>query len=551
MAKTKINFKDIKILYKNFGEYYKNTQPYETPEHSWRLLPDAEKAVSKLMEYKNRNVLIVGDYDNDGLSATATIKIGLEYLGFSNVNFVIPKRMSEGYGLTDKLVERILQQKPDLIITVDNGIVAIEQIQNLIYKGIEVIVTDHHEPKPDGSLPPAYAVVDQKRLDSNYPYREICGAYIAYKIIEGCCEIENKEFPKEILLPFATSATVADVMPLLDENRTLVKDGIKLISENPNQIYRAFFNLFPRIKQHELKSSDFGFYFGPLINCNSRMLGETDDVMKIFLNYNNKEICDEYAAKLFSLNEQRKAVQNQQDKILDEALKEYYPNLASHKVPVVLAVEDLHKGIVGINASHISEQNSVPAFILSINKETGMASGSARSINNISALKLLENAQDILSYYGGHMSAAGLGLPIENIEKFRKSLIEYSDTNLSQDDFRIITDIACPLAQNDITLYNYQLVASREPYGQDNEEPLFIGTFPLTSYQFVGSGNTLKMSFGQDIRNTFDAIMFNVDEETKEIIENSVYYNIIFKLGHNVFRGTDKVQIQVEAIERL
>ena len=550
-ANKKINFNDIKILYNSFDEYFNNTIPEECPEHPWYFLPDATKAVEKIFEYKNRKILIVADYDADGTNSCAIVKLGLNYLGFSNVDYVVPWRFSEGYGITTKLIDRILSIKPDLIITVDNGITAIDQIQTLLDNNIEIIVTDHHEPRVGGFLPNAYAVVDQKREDSKYPFREICGAYVAFKLIQGCFEYAGIDFPREKFVPYATAATIADVMPLVNENRTLVKEGLNLISNNPSFLYRAFFNIFSRINQHDLKASDFAFYFGPLINCESRMTEKTDRVMNLFLNSDDKLLCDKLASELYNLNEQRKLQQNQQDKIIFSAVDHFYPNIETHKVPIVAAAENLHRGIIGINASHVSETVGAPAIILSVDPGTGIAHGSARSINQISALEMLNDSKELLLTYGGHQGAAGLSLKSSDIKEFRQNLIDYSEKNLTQEDYRIITEIACQLKEDEVTLDNYHKISSREPYGVENEEPLFYGEFDLTSYTVLGGGSTLKMTFGSDNRAIFSGIMFKVDQKTIDLMENGAKYRLIFTLNHNFFQGKDSVQIQVNTIEKL
>ena len=552
MSKRKIDFKNLNFLFPNFEEYFNNTQPYETPEHPWNTLPDAEKAVKTILSFKDKDVLIVGDYDSDGTNASAIVKIGLDLLGFTKVSIAIPDRFKDGYGLSQNMINRVLSLNPDLVITVDNGIVAVEQIKTLTDSGIEVVVTDHHEPLEDGTIPNCAAVVDQKRLDSNYSFKEICGAYVAYKIIQGCFELENKPFPKEIFLPFATNASISDVMPVLNENRTLVKEGIKLISENPNQVYRAFFNLFPKVKQHNLKADDFGYYFGPIVNCDSRLTGNTDDVMKMFLNYNNKQICEEQASKLFKLNQERKKLQTEQNKDCDTAIEHFYPDIENTKVPVVIAKEGFHHGLIGINAGHISEVYGVPAFVISVDKETGKAKGSARSINEISALDMIRYCSDIVQG-GGHKGAAGFSLEAKDIPLFRNKLIEYSNKFLSADDYKITTDIACELKFNDINLTNYEKIKSREPYGLQNEEPLFYGKFSLSSFSEL-SNNTVVLNFS-DINDptnmkVFSAISFS-HSEIKDILEQYAIYEVIFKLNKNSFRGNESVQILIEAIQKI
>lgn len=552
MKKRNINFNNLTFLYDSFENYLASAPIDNIEEHSWRLLPDAEKAVKTLLDFKGKRIINYSDYDSDGLNSCTIIVNSLKRAGFSNVDWYIPER-KDGYGMNQKSIDNIINNKYDLVITSDNGIVSIDYVKQLKDAGIEVIVTDHHEPLRDGSLPDCAAVVDQKRADSIYPFREICGAFVAFKLMQGLYETMGLEFPYETFLPFITTATISDVMPLLDENRTIVKKGIKLISENPNPAFSELLKVIHKYEtKSELKSTDFGFYIAPLLNASSRV-GTIQTAANLLLNFDDEKIAKENAEKLNEYNELRKKYTEEVAELCEAQIEVQYPNIDTQKSPVVVSGTNWNHGIVGINASRIVEEHGVPSIVLSLNTESRILKGSGRSINDISIIDMLDYSKDLLLNYGGHVGACGLSLEEKNLENFRKRLIEYSEKFLSDSDYRILIPITCKVDFANLTLDNYHKICSFEPFGEANQEPVFYSELVLKNFQIIGKDkNHVKFYFAPDNTSfeTVQGIMFFA-EDVIPILKNNNTYKIIYTFNHNLFRDVDSFQMNVIAVELL
>ena len=548
MPKEKINFNNLRIKYNSFDEFYNNSQVFECPEHSFELLPDINKAVEIIEKYKNKKIIIYGDYDCDGITATVTMLTGLKELGFNNVSYYIPRR-KEGYGMNENSVQKIISENYDLVITVDTGIVSVDYVKQFKDAGVEVVITDHHEPLRTGELPPAGAVIDCKRSDSQYPFRDICGAEVAYKLIHALFAYENKEFPREEYLPLTILGTVADVMPLADENRLLVKEGLELVHKNPNEAYKQLFTAIGKFPMLEtMKASDIAFYLGPLINASSRV-GDFDFSINLLLNKDNKEICEECAKKLAEYNEERKKITEKIERGAHKAVNIFYPDIEENKVPMVIAGKDWNKGVVGIVASHIVETYGVPAIVMSVHDDK--VSGSARSINEISMIKMLDYCKDYLVSYGGHTGAAGLSLNLKDINAFREKLKEYSHKYLSEDDYRVIHEVEAHLDLSEITLDNCLKVEAMEPFGEGNPEPRFYSEFCINSKRILGKNqDTLKIYAGNGSLNSVEGIMFQASDVLDKIKEGDKV-RLLYTLGCNRFNGKETAQINIQAIEKI
>ena len=548
MAREKINFNNLNIKFQNFADYYNNSQPEECPQHSYKLLPDVEIAIDTVEKFKNKKIIIYGDYDCDGITATVTMLKGLKYLGFPFVDYYIPHRV-EGYGMNQNSVNKIIRESYDLVITVDTGITSVDFTRQFKEAGVEVIITDHHEPLRDGTLPPAKAVIDCKRQDSTYPFRDICGCVVAYKFIKGLFDTEGKPFPEDVFLPLATMGTVADVMPLTDENRTIVKNGLEIIHKNPAEAFKKLTKAIDKYSMLEtMKASDIAFYIGPLINASSRV-GELNFSVKLLQNSDNEAICEECSRQLAEYNEYRRKITADIESHAADGVKNFYPNLSNHKVPVVIAGREWNKGVVGIVASHIVETYGVPAIVLSLVDDK--LTGSARSINDISMIAMLDYCKDILTTYGGHTGAAGLSLPVSRINEFRQRLCEYSDKFLNAENYRVIHDISAKLSFPELTLDNFHLVDNMEPFGEGNPQPRFYSELYVNAKNIIGSKqDTLKINFGNGTFTTVEGIMFKANDYLESFNQGEMV-KVIYTLGNNVFRGNEKLQLNIQAIERL
>ncbi|MCW8837861.1 MAG: single-stranded-DNA-specific exonuclease RecJ, partial [Thiovulaceae bacterium] len=370
------------------------------------LLKDADKAASRIAEAirTNQKITLVGDYDVDGVTATAIMCDFFAQIPYP-LDAIIPNRFTDGYGVSPTLLDRI---DADLIITVDNGITAIEAAKICKERGIDLIITDHHT--PSDTLPDAYAIVDPKLKNCQYPFKEICGAQVAWLLLgllkkELLLDINMKQF-----LDILTIAIIADVMPLIDINRTLVKEGLKVLM---NSSRAASIIIKDFINKPYISSEDIAFSIAPRINAAGRL--EDASIALNFFRAENINTSYNFFNQLNTLNEQRKETEAYTTKLAISSVKE------SDRI-IVVAGEDWHEGVVGIVASRLTDKFGRPSIVLNIEDEK--AKGSARSIGEVDIYKLLAANNDFLNGFGGHKMAAGLSVDKKNIYNFTKAINE-------------------------------------------------------------------------------------------------------------------------------
>jgi single-stranded-DNA-specific exonuclease len=421
------------------------------------LLHDADKAAKRIAQaIKNEEkITLVGDYDVDGVSSTAIMVDFFRQIPYP-LDAIIPNRFNDGYGLNPSVLERI-DPECSLIITVDNGISALEAAILCKQRGIDLIITDHHTPAQ--KLPDAYAIVDPKLPECNYPFKEICGAQVAWLLLglikkELSLNIDMRQF-----LDIVAIAVIADIMPLIDINRTIVKEGLKLLKTSmrpASVIIRDF------LDKSTISSEDIAFMIAPRINSAGR-LEDASIALEFFTAQSTQKAYKQFEL-LTQLNELRKETEAQ---TTQEALK----SVTQEDAVIVVAGEDWHEGVVGIAASRLVEKFEKPAIVLSINGED--AKGSARSIGNVSIYELIAANRQLLTKFGGHKMAAGLGLHRENIEAFREA-INRSAKELAKEDFMPLESLLGILQTDDIDHELLHILESFEPYGEANERPLFL-----------------------------------------------------------------------------
>jgi len=419
------------------------------------LLKDSEKAAKKIAQaiQKNKKITLVGDYDVDGVSSTAIMVDFFRQIPYP-LEAIIPNRFKDGYGVSPSVLDRI---NSDLVITVDNGISAIEAAKICKERDIELIITDHHT--PSNILPDAFAIVDPKLADCTYPFKEICGAQVAWLLLALVKKELNLKIDMKQFLDILCIAIIADIMPLIDINRTLVKEGLKILqtSTRPSSIViRDFLN------KSNLSSEDIAFQVAPRLNAAGRL--EDASIALDFFIAQDTNTAYTMFEKLNSLNELRKETEAITTK---DAISEVNPN---DKV-IVVAKEDWHEGVVGIVAARLVSEFEKPTIVLSI--DGLIAKGSARSIGNVNIYDLIKENEKYLTKFGGHKMAAGLGLEIDNISKFRDA-INISASKLDSKDFIPLDESVgiLPTQEIDLTLLN--LLDKFEPYGEANLRPLFF-----------------------------------------------------------------------------
>jgi single-stranded-DNA-specific exonuclease len=419
------------------------------------LLKDGVKAASRIAQAirNNEKIVLVGDYDVDGVTSTAIMCDFFKRIPYP-LEAIIPNRFSDGYGVSPTVLERIDAQ---LVITVDNGISAIEAANICKERGIDLIITDHHTPSE--ILPDAYAIVDPKLPDCTYPFKDICGAQVAWLVLALVKKELNLNIDMKQFLDILAIGIIADVMPLIDINRTLVKEGLKVLmhSQRPASIIIKDF-----INKANVSSEDIAFAIAPRINAAGRL--EDASLALSFFNSNDLNEAYNYFNKLTLLNEERKETEAYTTK---EAIK--FVNEDDRVI--VVAGEDWHEGVVGIVASRLCDMYARPSIVLNVDGNT--AKGSARSVGDVDIFKLIDTHRDILDGFGGHKMAAGLSLDAQRIYEFSR-LINESAKDIPDEDFIPKDDLLGKIESASIDHELLNIFDMFEPYGEANKRPAFL-----------------------------------------------------------------------------
>ncbi|MFN3650863.1 MAG: single-stranded-DNA-specific exonuclease RecJ [Armatimonadota bacterium] len=437
--------------------------------HDPFLLPDARPAVERLAEAirAGEKILVHGDYDVDGVCAAALTTRVLRVLK-GNVEVFVPHRRVDGYDLQVETVRRAAADGVKVIVTVDCGILAFESAEAARELGIDLIVTDHHEPHPSGRLPRALAVVNPKCPGSAYPFQELCGTGVAYKLTSALVQHLGVTSPafRTAFLDLVALATCADCMPLVDENRVLVKAGLEVLRSTNKAGLKALMRVAGQ-EPRTVSTRSLGFVLAPRINAIGR-LDAAEHALKLLLTGDERE-ATELAQKLDDANRER---QQEQERLLQDAMRQ-----ASHYVDdriLVLGSPKWHPGIIGIAASKVAESLCRPTVMVAIDEEAGTARGSCRSVEGFHILQALEQCRELLVRFGGHQAAAGFEIEPQRLEELRAKLqevaVEGLDEELLQPCVRIDAEI--PLA--DLSLPLVKELSLLEPYGQGNREPVFV-----------------------------------------------------------------------------
>ncbi|NLM05017.1 MAG: single-stranded-DNA-specific exonuclease RecJ, partial [Clostridiales bacterium] len=505
------------------------------------LLKDMDKAVLRIEEaIKNKeSIWIYGDYDVDGVSS---VSILLKYFENANykANFYIPNRIEEGYGINKDAIGRMYEEGANLIITVDCGITSVEEIDYAKKLGIDVIITDHHQCQE--TLPNAYAIINPKQEDCKYPCDILCGCGIAFKLIQALTPKES--FSKDVYnyLDIVAIATVADVVPLIDENRIIVSNALNYINNTKNIGLKSLLEI-TKLNDKKINTGHIGFVIAPRINAAGR-IGSADLGVKL-LTTDDIDEARELASLLEKENQDRQEIEN---KILKEALEiiEQNPKYKKDKV-LVLYGENWHQGVIGIVASRILELYHKPVIIFT--KQENIAKGSARSIPSFDIFESLNLCKEIFISFGGHKQAAGLSLKIEDIEILREKINNIADEILTDED--LIPKIYCDgyLALEDINNKLLDELNTLEPFGLGNPNPRFINLdLKAKDVKSVGVDNKhLKMCVENHIM-TFDSIGFNLGQYSSSM-NNANRIAALFTPEYNEFNGHTKIQLNLKDLK--
>ena len=496
------------------------------------LMPDMEKAVQRILKAieTGEKVLIYGDYDVDGITSVTVLKSFLEERGLK-VDEYIPNRLDEGYGLNKKAVEKIAAEKYTLMITVDCGISAIEEVEYANSLGIEVIITDHHE--PGETLPEAVAVVDSKRKDNGYPFRNLAGVGVVFKLIQAIgqkLQLDEKEYLK--YLDIVCIGTISDIVPLVDENRVIVKLGLMLVEQTKNIGLKT---ILLASGYQKVDSTTISFGIAPRINACGRM-GHQEDALKLFLSKDQEEVT-KLAEKL---NEYNRLRQDKEKQIFLEALDKIKKDEIENKSVMIIDGENWHHGVIGIVASKITEMYFKPSILLCFEGDEGKGSG--RSIPGFDLHEALTKCESNLERFGGHSMAIGLSVKRDNIENLRKQLEEIAKEK-QIDKIVSILKIDAIVDLNNINKEIVESLKQLEPFGEENKVPLFVfRNLKIDSIRALSEGKHIKLTLRQDNKNLINAVGFNLGELSNEYrIGDKV--DVVGSLEINKFNGEENIQI--------
>lgn len=534
------------------------------------LLKDMDRAVEvvSLAIEQGKHIRVIGDYDVDGICAAYILTKGLKFLG-AEVDTAIPHRIHDGYGLNDHLIEVAKAEGVGLIVTCDNGIAAASQIALAKGLGIDVVVTDHHEVpyveeigetgvmQRRELLPPALAVVDPKRSDCTYPFKGICGGVVAYKVIVALLEHskrmeEGAELVEE-LLEFAALSTVCDVMELADENRILVKEGLKRMQNSRNKGLKALMEV-NGLEPAKIAAYHLGFVIGPCLNATGRL--DTAKHALALLQSENSTEAMMAARELVALNTSRKNLTLQGVEAAEEYLQAH--DMTADKV-LVIYLPDVHESLAGIIAGRIREHYNKPTFILTKGEEG--VKGSGRSIESYHMYEAMTQVKELFTKYGGHKLAAGLSMEEENVERLRRELNE--NCQLTEDDFipRVHIDVPMPLVYASEKLA--EEIALLEPFGVGNPKPLFAqkNLCFLSGSKMGAAGNCARFRVRTPEGTTEQLVLFRNLEGFEALLREKygadsvdrLYdgrgdydMSVVYQLGMNNFRGRQEKQLVIQ-----
>lgn len=511
--------------------------PTRNDFHNPFLIKDMEKAVNRIIkaiENKER-ITIYGDYDVDGITSITVLKSFLQERGLEIAQY-IPNRLTEGYGLNIEAVEKIKNRGCDLMITVDCGISAIKEIDYANQLGIETIVTDHHEPGQE--LPKAMAVIDNKRKDSTYPFRELAGVGVVFKVIQAISiklGLKEEEYLK--YLDIVCIGTISDIVPLVDENRVIAKLGLLLIKQTRNIGLRAIINMSG---YKEIDSNSISFGIAPRINACGRM-GKAEDALELFLSKNINEVC-QLAQKLNEYNKER---QETEKAIYENAVEAIERENLQKNSAIIVGGHNWHHGVIGIVSSKITEMYFKPSILLSF-EDDGIGTGSGRSIPGFDLHEALSKCNNSIEKFGGHSMAIGITIKKDKFEDFKKQfeqIAEEADIN----DIIPIIKIDAKINFENINKEMVDSLKELEPYGEGNKMPIFaFKNLKIDSIRSLSDGKHLKLTLKEG-NTVINAIGFNMGHFINEYrIGDKVDVAGVLEINH--FNGVESVQINLKDI---
>ena len=501
------------------------------------LITDMDIAVNRIIKAieNKENITIYGDYDVDGITSITVLKSFLNDIGVET-NTYIPNRLIEGYGLNKEAIDKISKKGCNLMITVDCGISAIEEIEYANSLGIETIITDHHE--AGNEIPKAIAVIDNKRKDSKYPFRELAGVGVVFKLIQAIgITLKLKEESYLKYLDIVCIGTISDIVPLVDENRVIAKLGLLLVAQTKNIGLRSIIN---SSGYNKIDSNTISFGVAPRINACGRM-GKAEEALELFLSKDKNEV-NELTNKL---NEHNRKRQETEKTIFENAVEKIKEEHLDENKAIIVGGENWHHGVIGIVSSKITEMYFKPSILFSF-EEDGIGKGSGRSIPGFDLHEALMKCSDTIEKFGGHSMAVGITVKKDNLEKFKKEF-EQIATQSKIDEIIPIINIDAKVDLSDIDKEMVESLKQLEPFGEANKMPLFaFKNLKIDSIRALSEGKHLKLTL-KDNNYIINAIGFNIGYLANEYrIGDKI--DVAGVLEINTFNGVDNLQINIKDI---
>ena len=501
------------------------------------LITDMDIAVNRIIKAieNKENITIYGDYDVDGITSITVLKSFLNDIGVET-NTYIPNRLIEGYGLNKEAIDKISKKGCNLMITVDCGISAIEEIEYANSLGIETIITDHHE--AGNEIPKAIAVIDNKRKDSKYPFRELAGVGVVFKLIQAIgITLKLKEESYLKYLDIVCIGTISDIVPLVDENRVIAKLGLLLVAQTKNIGLRSIIN---SSGYNKIDSNTISFGVAPRINACGRM-GKAEEALELFLSKDKNEV-NELTNKL---NEHNRKRQETEKTIFENAVEKIKEEHLDENKAIIVGGENWHHGVIGIVSSKITEMYFKPSILFSF-EEDGIGKGSGRSIPGFDLHEALMKCSDTIEKFGGHSMAVGITLKKDNLEKFKKEF-EQIATQSKIDEIIPIINIDAKVDLSDIDKEMVESLKQLEPFGEANKMPVFaFKNLKIDSIRALSEGKHLKLTL-KDNNYIINAIGFNIGYLANEYrIGDKI--DVAGVLEINTFNGVDNLQINIKDI---
>jgi single-stranded-DNA-specific exonuclease len=508
------------------------------------LFKDMQKAVDRLNEAlgKKERILVYGDYDVDGCTAVALVYRFLQQY-YSNIDYYIPSRNEEGYGVSRQGVDYAHETGVSLVIVLDCGIKAVDEIVYAKELGIDFIICDHHV--PDTVLPPAVAILNAKREDSTYPYKDLCGCGVGFKFMQGFAINNGIEFCNLIpLLDLCAISIASDIVPIMGENRILAYHGLRQLNQNPSTGVKALIDICG-LTGKDLSLNDVIFKIGPRINASGRMQNGKEAVSLLI--EKNSKAAKEKAATINEYNEQRKDL----DKSMTEEANHIVASLDhqhEHKA-IVLYNEEWHRGVIGIVASRLTEIYFRPAVVLT--RTDDMVTGSARSVAGFDVYSAIDSCRDLLENFGGHTYAAGLSLRVENVPEFKRRFEEYVDKYILPEQTNAVLTYEAKIDFKDINYRFFSDLKRFSPFGPENPKPMFCTeqVYDYGTSRVVGREQEhikLELVDSKSSR-VMNGIAFGQSSQAR-YIKTKQAFDIVYSLEENSHKHGD-VQLQIEDIK--